>query len=400
MATDAFGRLRISDNFTTFNYTPSSLSSINLDNDSWVSAGNSASYNSQNYINMPITTGATNYCIRYTKIPMVYQPGKSRLFYMTGVTMTSLDSTTTSRIGFFNIDTATPPNVTEGTYFQGLNSILYFVDVTQSGTSTVAQSSWNIDTFNGSGPSGQTLTSTNLTQNLLLVFDQEWLGIGRIRCGFIINGIICYAHQFLHSGVSIQYTATPRLRLAYYISGTASNSMRQMCATNISEGGFYTTGKYNSVGVPTNLVVSTDTSTKTIVLALRVNSSYPNGTFVPHALSVIFTGGSNKFALYQLQMISTNGSIGTISGTALSYTLLTNSVVEYAYGNGSANVSSDGYVITSGYVQAQTTVQLQRSEFELLLTRLIFTQYDTLVVVGFGTIAATMGSSIDFIEEN
>ena len=41
-------------------------------------------------------------------------------------------------------------------------------------------------------PSGKTLTIANAAQTLLLVMDQEWLGVGRIRCGFIIDGVIYY----------------------------------------------------------------------------------------------------------------------------------------------------------------------------------------------------------------
>ena len=60
MASDAFGRLRTSENFTTFNYYPSLISdNTSLDIDIWVTAGDGGSqtYVSSNYINMPNTDG-------------------------------------------------------------------------------------------------------------------------------------------------------------------------------------------------------------------------------------------------------------------------------------------------------------------------------------------------------
>ena len=144
---------------------------------------------------------------------MIYQPGKSRLIFMTGVLMTSTGTGagTNSHMGLFSVDTSIPPVITEGTYLRCDGTNLIWEDVTQSVTPTVIQSSWNIDIFNGNGPSGKTLTKANAAQTLLLVLDQEWLGVGRIRCGFIIDAVIYYGHQFLHNGFTVQYTKTPRI---------------------------------------------------------------------------------------------------------------------------------------------------------------------------------------------
>ena len=84
---------------------------------------------------------------------MIYQPGKSRLIFMTGVLMATIPptATTTSRMGIFSVDSATPPVVTAGTYLKCNGVSLYWEDVTQTVTTTVVQSSWNIDTFDGTG---------------------------------------------------------------------------------------------------------------------------------------------------------------------------------------------------------------------------------------------------------
>ena len=97
MALDAFGRLRVSENFTTFNYYPSPLSNnTTLDIDVFVSRqnGGTQTYDAQNFITMPISGFGDTYSLRPTKQPMIYQPGKSRLIYMTGVLMATINPST------------------------------------------------------------------------------------------------------------------------------------------------------------------------------------------------------------------------------------------------------------------------------------------------------------------
>jgi len=410
MALDAFGRLRTSDCFTTFNYYPSAMTSnTTLDIDVWVSGatGGAQSYNSENYINMPISGSGVTYSYRTTKQPMIYQPGKSRLIFMTGVLMTTVppsSGTVFSHMGIFSLNSASPPAVTQGTYLltDGIN--FFWEDVLQGPTvNSVVQSSWNIDTFNGNGPSGKTLTvSTNANKNLLIVIDQEWLGVGRIRCGFIIDGVIYYAHQFLHDGMDIQYTITPRLNLSYYIVGSSANSMRQMCSTCIIEGGYFTTGRvntaFNNIG---NFVTLSDV-TPNIILGMKIQSPFPFATFFLKSLSLYNTGGSTKYAQYTIQLHSTNGSIGAVSGGTPIFIPITNSCIEFYTGNGSIYVSSNGIIIGSGFIDSSSNINISLSEFDSLQTHQLFTKYDTLYITGkaaSGGATSSMGASVTYIED-
>lgn len=402
MATDAFGKLRTSEVLTTFSYYPSPVTANNsLDIDIWVTSGNAQTYISQNYVNMPVTTAATNYALRQTKCPMMYQPGKSRLIYMTGVPMiTTPVSTANSYIGLFNVDTSNPPAITEGMYFRCSGTALYFEDVTQNGTVSAVQSSWNIDTFDGTGPSGKTLTIANASLTMLIVFDQQWLGVGRIRCGFVLSGVLYYAHEFLHAGVQVQYTATPRLRLSYYITGTVANSMRQMCSSHLMEGGYTTTGRHISISTPIATGVPLGTiGVKYILLAVKLQSTYTNGTIIPTNISSAYIAAANKMGQYELQLHSTNGNTGSITGT-LTYANELNGITQYAIGDGTQYINANGYVLTSGFVASQYNLNLVTSDYELMLTRMIATQYDTLYLVGSGnTSSDTMYTSLDYIED-
>jgi hypothetical protein len=408
-ALDAFGRLRTAGCFTTFNYYPSPMSTVsatNLDVDAWVTKYDGTtgpSYDTQNFINMPINSGGgpSTYQLRTTKQPMIYQPGKSRLFYMTGVLMDTISTNTTSLMGFFDVDSSVPPVVTEGTYFKCNGTNFYWEDKTQVALTSVVQSSWNIDTFNGNGPSGKTLTvAANANKNFLIVIDQEWLGVGRLRCGFIIDGVIYYAHQFLHNGLTVQYTKTPRISLSYLIYGaTTANAMRQMCSTSIIEDGYFSTGRINNVDVPINSLVAVNIADNRVLLGLRIQSGFPKSTFYLKDLFLYYTGGSTKYAQFKVQMFSSNGSIGALTGTALTFTPLPYSSIEYCIGNGNAYVSTEGFVINSGYLDSQTSSTVVSVVNDSLQTRNLFTSYDTLYITGIASATGTMGATVTFVED-
>lgn len=424
MAIDAFGRLRVSEIFTTFNYYPSPISSVtasNLDQDIWITCSGTTStvtcsYDNFNYISMDIpSTVGKSYVLRYTKFPMIYQPGKSRLLYLSGVPLITTDTNNyESRIGIFNMDqndttglpsiTNSLPTIHEGTYFKADGKNIYWADITQSLTTEVTcttsvtgnlipQSLWNIDTFDGTGPSGKTLygaaTDITIQNNILLIIDQEWLGVGRIRCGFVIQGIIYYAHQFIHPSVAIQYTGTPRLRICYYLNSigttTSSANMRQMCSTSISEGGYLPLGRYISINTTANGVGIPDSNSskkKYILLALRIQRSaliggyclYPNGTILIHnlILGMVNSASGSKFLAYELQLHSTYNNIGTVTGVSgTTYTKIKNSICEYGIGDGKDDYcTSDGYIISSGGTETSSICNFNITSDDLLMTRL------------------------------
>jgi hypothetical protein len=69
-------------------------------------------------------------------------------------------------------------------------------------TSSINQSSWNIDTFDGTGPSGKTINQASLNKKVTAIIDENHMD-GRIRVGFIIDGITYYAHIFNYNDLNI-----------------------------------------------------------------------------------------------------------------------------------------------------------------------------------------------------
>jgi len=418
MATDAFGRLRTSEPFTTFNYHPSPSYNDTSDNDVWVrdaSNGGSISYDaSSNFIKLDISggSGTNKYAIRTTKVPMDYQPGKSRLIMMSGVMMTPVPTISGeqifSRVGLINLAS---PTITDGVWFEvdGSNSTLNWCQSIQDGSGSyivnkVPDASWNIDTFNGSGASGKTLLFANMNKVILIVIDQEWLGVGRLRCGFNIDGVTYYAHAFTHNTLSYAYTASPRQRLGYEIlTGTnapnlnSAYTLKQICCTSMSEGGFFPLGTRNSI--TSNLLTSPPTNTLLLAIRLKSGDKYKNGTIKPIVIDIL-NSQQNTSAKYELRLLSSiNGTTIGTQITDASFVDLSNSIVRSYKPAATGVLITGGYVIHSGFVSGRSNTPLGSSDFETLLTRSICTQYDTLAIIAeLVEGAPKIMVSLDFIE--
>jgi hypothetical protein len=327
---------------------------------------------------------------------MDYQPGKSRLFYLSSVPLSrsvDVSEDIVVKIGCFD-------NI-EGHYFKTNGQTLSWVEYYNSIEDEIVQSSWNIDTFDGTGPSGLTLNINSMLDNILFVIDQEWLGVGRVRVGFNLNGVNYYAHQFIHSN-AYPYTTTPRLPLCYNIEANVINSSietRQICCTCLSEGGFTPLGKRMSIATNLAGVPLQTNSNKYILLSLRIGTGFDSGILKPLNTNILYPEGSaSKWLRTEIQLHSTNGSVGSINGT-LTYNGLKDSISEYAVGDGTQTINTDGFVIFSNFVNTNSTLNFAGSEYETLLTRAQISKYDTLyIIVEPNTNNTDVVASLDFIE--
>lgn len=284
------------------------------------------------------------------------------------------------------------------------NGLYYY----NGSATTINQSSWNIDTFDGSGPSGLTLTISSMLDTILFVIDQEWLGVGRVRVGFNLNGVNYYAHQFLNTQ-KFAYTSTPRLPIVYQINATAIDSSapletRQICCTSLSEGGFTPLG--NRINISTNLAGTnmTNANTKYVILAFRIQRDGSGNSLYPSAIIKILQssgfypdGNSTQWAKFELQVHSTVGSVGSITGSQ-TFSNVPNSVCEYYQGSGQT-INTDGFIITSEFIPQKSTFDADQNQYTLLLNRAQISQYDTLYLVGSANSAGdNMCGTLDFIE--
>jgi hypothetical protein len=270
------------------------------------------------------------------------------------------------RVGYFG--------ASNGLYLEQNGSSVYFVErsfVTGATTDTlVAQANWNQDPLNGTGPSGITL---DLSKAQILYMDIEWLGLGTCRLGFIINGVFVPAHNFNHANlITTTYITTASLPLRYEIenvAGTSSSStMKQVCSTVISEGGYELRGLQQAVG--TNILTPrtlTTAGTLYPIISIRLKSTRLDGIVILTALSIM---GITNNANYQWSVVASGTTTG---GTWVSAG--TSSAVDY---NITGTATAGGRILASGYFQgsnqgSNTIDILKEALFSFQLERNSFT---------------------------
>lgn len=336
---DAFGRLRVSNPETLFD-----SSHRYSDNNLWVNdiTGTAAAtfVADEGLVDLTVGAASGDEIIRETTKVFSYQPGKSLLVMSTFVMGASKDNLR-QRVGYFG--------AANGIYFERVGSALYMVErssVTGGVINTqVAQADWNQDTLDGNGPSGITLDASKAQ---ILYMDVEWLGLGTVRTGFIIDGAFVPAHNFNHANlVNTTYITTASLPLRYEMTNEAATSgpstLKQVCSTVISEGGYQLAGAQQSIGTAINAPRTlTTAATLYPVVSLRLKTTRLDAIVILTAVSIL---GITNNANYQWQVVARGATTG---GTWVSAG--TNSSVEYNI-TGTAFTSTGGRVLATGFFQ-------------------------------------------------
>jgi hypothetical protein len=231
---DAFGRMRVSEPYTLFDsqnrYTIDGQYSTAL-----TGTGSTTYQVNQSVVDMSITAGGVGSVVRQTFRSFPYQPGKGLLVLATFCMDTSQNLNLTQRVGYFNTE--------NGVFFQRVDGVNRFtlrsnVTGSVSDARSIPQSEWNGDKLDGTGASGLTLQSD---KSQILWMDFEWLGVGSVRCGFIINGQYIICHTFNNANdISTTYMTTAILPIRYEIVSTSAvaATMKQICSSVMSEGGY------------------------------------------------------------------------------------------------------------------------------------------------------------------
>jgi hypothetical protein len=356
-STDAFGRLRISTPDTIHNCKQIYDNAPLIYNTATVNGG-VAIYDNANSSTVMQVSADGDAVIRQTRLYCNYQPGKSQLGF---ITFSMPDSAgITCRVGLFDGDTTTPYANPHGFYFENNNGDLS-VNIANYGggesSQTAPQSAWNIDRLDGTGPSEITLDTTK-TQ--ILVLDFEWLGVGRVRFGFNINGITYYVHCFNNANTLIYpYLKDPNNPVRYEIRSTGgAGVMRQICSTVMSEGGAQTNGILYSCNTGVSGIGNISAGTRAPIINIRLKSDRLSSTLQVVDFAAMAASTTNSLVEIILN--------GTVSGTALSFNDITNSNVQYAVCS-TTNSLTGGTVLYSSYFNksSQTVGALSDSLFAI-----------------------------------
>ena len=268
-AVDAFGRQRVSDPTTLFAYQHEYDVGLQQWEYRVASAGTFTHLPDESSV--LLSAGPTPGIVeKQTRQYYRYQPGKSQLVKITGV-----------------LDVSAPQagDVKEMGYYDGSSGIFLRrngldLEIVRRERTTgvsldhpVLQASWSEDPFDGTGPSGITL-DTSMSQ--ILVIDLEWLGVGRVRVGFNIDGQTFWAHHFNNANnLSTVYMQTANLPIRYYVaSSTGPSEMKAICAAIESEGGFEIEQGTPFCVSNGPIVITCPTATPTHVLSIRPKTTF------------------------------------------------------------------------------------------------------------------------------
>ena len=336
MAVDAFGRARVSEPFTLFDsfhrfqdngrigqFTSGTANTVHDPNSSII------------YCNIGTSVGDA--VKRESTRVFAYQPGKSLQILQTFV-LSKPKNGLRQRYGYFGEK--------NGIFLEVANSDVYFVERSFSSGSLketrVKQSDWNVDKMDGSGPSGLTL---DLTKAQIMFTDIEWLGLGTVRNGFVINGQLIHCNSFHHANIiESTYMGTACLPVRMEIENTANtaspSTAKIVCTSVISEGGYELRGRTFTIGNTfTNPKDIPTAGSFTPIVSIRLKDDRSDAIVVP--VDSEFFGLSNN-TRYHWKIITG----GTLTGAQWINTA-SDSSVEYDL---SATAITGGRVVAQGFV--------------------------------------------------
>ena len=347
---DAFGRLRTSNPFTLYDLSLKYTDNSHISTYTNGTATKTHDPNSSTVL-MSVGTTSGDSVIRETSRVFAYQPGKS-LQVLTTFCMNPDKTNLTQRVGYFNTE--------NGVFLERGNDTAYFVLRSSSANGSpverkIAQANW----------SENTLPELNLDRVQILWFDIEWLGVGSVRCGFVIDGVFIHCHTFHNANTEI--SAGVPLTTTYMGSGclpcrweitntgtTASQStFRQICTTVISEGGFELRGRPKAAGhLLSSSYVLTTANTVYPIMSIRLKAGRDGGIVLPKNFSLAPLSAANiRWNL--IQGVTTGGTwISAGDDSSVEYNLTATSVASTQF------VYEQGYVISSNQsVAAPSTDQ-------------------------------------------
>ena len=344
---DAFARLRVSNPVTLFDSKQTiSNGALIWDDQETSGAGTSSTHSVDRASSMLAVANLTaGVRVRQTVNRMNYQPGKSQLIFMTGV-IGAPETGIRRMLGYFDDN--------DGIFFRDASGVYSWV-IRSHVTGTPVdfakkQSKWNLDTFDGNGKSGIDLDFA-LTQ--IWFIDFEWLGVGRVRVGFVVDGVPMYCHEFNHANaLDAVYMSTPNLPVRYELENDGTGPVAELehiCSTVISEGGAQPIGFPFVATMGASHLDANASGTLYAAIGLRLKAGALGCRVDLEFFSALGITNDN----FEWQILVDP----TITGTFAYASLNANSCVEVAYGTATnpGPTVTNGTVIRAGYVKQQSS---------------------------------------------
>lgn len=338
---DAFGRLRVSQPYTLFD-SQNRYAADNQFDVALTGTGATSFLPNEAAVNMAVTAMGVGSVVRQSYRSFPYQPGKGLLVLATFVMDGNASTSLTQRVGYFN--------TSNGVFFQRVDGVYSFVlrssslptPGTPSDVRSVPQSSWNGDKLDGTGLSGYTLDPSKAQ---ILWIDFEWLGVGSVRCGFIINGEYIVCHTFTNANeITAVYMTTAILPVRYEITSSTAlaASMKAICCSVVSEGG-YEQSSASHVARRTSVLTNIDTTATFFpIVSIRLASGRTGAVVLPQRVQFLPLTSQN----YEVVLLRDP----TLTGATFAATIPSDSNVEFDVA--ATAISSVGTIVQTDYVSS------------------------------------------------
>lgn len=330
---DAFGRAKVSQNNLLLSSAFTNDKRPLIWDESITGTASSNLNTDRSTVVMTVGTDSGDKIIRQTKEYYLYRAGQSHYIRATAGQLDQV-ANVRKRFGYFDDD--------DGIFLEVTGSDVAIVlrsSVSGSPVDTrITQANWNVDSFDGTGPSGFTVDWTKAQH---LYIDLQWLGVGRVRFALHLGGIDFLAHEFNSANITTStYMKRASLPVRYEIENTDASSgasLEQICQAVVREGGLEEEGLPNYIGTSVSTPL-TATTTARSSLSVRLRSSSIREKIVPISISVGNLGaGDIKWELM----------INPVLASALSFSDI-GSISEYSITQ--VNYTSGGRAIAGGHV--------------------------------------------------
>ena len=269
-----------------------------------------------------------------------YQPGKSQEVNITfnlgaavsGIRKFAQYGDSTNALGF---------------YQEGDGTLSFrILSGTSLGNQTANQSAWNLDKLDGTGVSKKTLNAA--TDNILYI-DFQALYVGRVRFGFVIDGILYFAHEFDNANAfTSPYIQTANLPIRVGMTATSNavtGAMFFNCCMVASNGGIDEAVGYEFT--TPDVSVTAGSGTRTHLASVRPRTTFNS------------IENRSKLASLEIDLLVTGNSpvywelcIGQAFSVAPTYANINTNNSAFEYGTVGTLSGSPLIVIDSGYVPA------------------------------------------------
>jgi len=335
--------------------------------------------------------GAGEYVIRQTKQWHRYISGNTQIAEITFDNMANV-SGVSKRVGYFNGETVAPYDTYDGFYLEADGTTHNFC-IAKGGTITkFAQADWNQDTFDGNGKSGITI---DFTKFQVMVLDFLYLGGAGVRYGFVLNGVVQWAHIYIHANTENGvFVESPQQPVRYEIRSTGGTSdLIAICSRIGSEG--EASGRFgvtHAIDMEDNVATLSATATKYAMIGVRLKAGRQNMAIEPLSLDSVGTD-NNKYYYWQLQINPTLSGAWGVDWADHD----ADSNIQQAFGLGTTRptITADGEIIASGKgVSRADLVKVLKSALKIGST-IDGTRDELILCVGLVNSAASLDISMN-----